>query len=502
MEYIRRSAPLDSPLRYDTTNPMRQRFEAQLTLGCTPINEVLIPTNTRSHLAALMQALQYIYVTPEWNHRIFALLEDKLTKGKKATGRKGMTLWELFVLGQVRLCMNLSYDELHHQANYDTLLRGVMGVLPTDYTLGKQYEYQNIYDNVKLLDEELLQSLNEVIVAVGHQVFKKKESAALRLKTDSFVVETDTHFPTDYNLLWDSARKCIDTVEKLQVAGWRKGKHWRRALKNLMRSVGQASCGGGKNKQERLVKIVSLYLKKAKALEKKVTSMSKNLPCTNLEQTAYLVLLPYYHEMLVKHIDLLERRVIKEETIPHSEKVFSIFQPYTEWINKGKLRPSVEIGKKLFVTSDQYHLIVDWQIGEKQSDNQLTLPIAQRLGSKYLIQSLSVDKGFSSQADKVLLETFIPEVIMPKKGKCTQEEKAIESASAFKKLKNKHSAIESNINELEHRGLDRCPDRTRKNFDRYIGLAITAYNLHKIGRALLAQRRAEEKWQADLLKAA
>ncbi|MCZ6899316.1 MAG: ISNCY family transposase, partial [Bacteroidetes bacterium] len=80
----------------------------------------------------------------------------------------------------------------------------------TDYSLGKQYQYQNIYDNVTLLDDELLKAINDIIVEVGHEVFKKKGKTgegelALRLKTDSFVVETDTHFPTDYNLLWDSA---------------------------------------------------------------------------------------------------------------------------------------------------------------------------------------------------------------------------------------------------------------------------------------------------------
>jgi hypothetical protein len=61
----------------------------------------------------------------------------------------------------------------------------------------------------------------------------------------------------------------------------------------------------------------------------------------------------------------------------------------------------------------------------------------------------------------------------------SQAEKALESAPAFKHLKT-NTAIESSINELEHRGLDRCPDRTQDNFKRYVGLAITAYNLHNI----------------------
>jgi hypothetical protein len=113
-----------------------------------------------------------------------------------------------------------------------------------------------------------------------------------------------------------------------------------------------------------------------------------------------------------------------------------------------------------------------------------------------------VDKGFSDMADKALLEEFIPEVIMPKKGKRTQEEQKLEQSPVFKKHKNKHSAVESNTNELEHRGLDRCPDRNQRNFNRYVAMGITAYNLHKIGRKILQDRLEEEKEQASRNKAA
>ena len=71
--------------------------------------------------------------------------------------------------------MNISYEDLHHGANYDSLLRGILGVLPSDYSLGKSYEYQNIFDNVSLLDESLLKEINEVIIKIGHEIFKKKQ---------------------------------------------------------------------------------------------------------------------------------------------------------------------------------------------------------------------------------------------------------------------------------------------------------------------------------------
>ncbi len=56
--------------------------------------------------------------------------------------------------------------------------------------------------------------------------FKKKEQEALHLKTDSFVVLSNVHFPTDYNLLWDSARKSLRVISKIsktyELKAWRK----------------------------------------------------------------------------------------------------------------------------------------------------------------------------------------------------------------------------------------------------------------------------------------
>lgn len=468
---------------------MREGFQHQIRLGCTPISEVKMPVKMRGHLPALLTAMQYIYVHPEWSIEIENLLWEALQKGKKDTGRKGMNLWSIFVLAQVRLGLNISYDELYYKANYDQLLRGVLGVDPTDYSHGIEFSYQQIYDNVTLLDDELLIKLNEVIVNLGHQVFKKKENTALRCKSDSFVVETDTHFPTDYTLLFDSGRKCIDLCVKAGFAHWRKHKYWSRKLKRLVRQLGQISRRGGKQKQERLLAIVTEYLEHARELSQKVSlSLDQANHTDDISLIGLCLELMHYHQMLDKHIDLVERRLVKGEVIAHKEKIFSVFQPYTEWINKGKRRPSVEIGKKLFVTTDQFDLIVDYQIGQKQADNHLTIPIADRLLNKYSIASISFDRGFFDRQDKELLELYIPEVIMPKKGKKNQQEKERESSKKFVQLRNQHAAIESNINELEHRGLDRCPDRNERNFKRYVGIGVVAYNLHKIGRALLKQQ--------------
>ena len=125
---------------------MRKRFESQLIIGQKPINETIIPVKTRDSLAALLAALKEIFVNDYWNQKVFEILENKILSGKKETGRNGMNLWQIFVLAQVRLCLNISYHRLHMMANYDTLMRQIMGV-ETEYGYEKvQYEYQNILD--------------------------------------------------------------------------------------------------------------------------------------------------------------------------------------------------------------------------------------------------------------------------------------------------------------------------------------------------------------------
>ena len=113
---------------------------------------------------------------------------------------------------------------------------------------------------------------------------------------------------------------------------------------------------------------------------------------------------------------------------------------------------------------------------------------------------MSFDKGHWRAENKALLELEIPLVVLPKLGKLNAKEKELENSTKFKSLKDKHSAIESNINELEHRGLDRCPDRGYFHYTcalhevrgrTYIAMGVCAYNLKKIGKKILANRLEE-----------
>ena len=481
---------------------MRQRFAAQPTFQIVPIEQVILPADSRDELPPILAGLQWLWGNTALRAEIFQLVEGKILAGKKATGRPGMDLWQILVLGVVRLGLNADWDRMEHLANYDALLRQMLGVQAQAWAASPQvFRHQTLRDNVALLDHEVLQQINARLAAAGREVFAKKAGAplaALAVKVDTYVLETDVHFPTDLNLLWDAGRKCLDLITKYRdqfgyaLPGWRKAKEWRRQLKSCERLASQIVHRGGANKEARAKRAVSDYLTVGRALAAKVNVSLLDL-CDQPVDAAQWESLEYFHGMLAKHLDLVERRLLQEQTIPAAEKVFSLFEPHTEWIQKGKQRPNVELGHRLLIATDQHQLIQDYAVALGKADVDQSVGVADRLLGRYgagSLASLSFDKGFTRAQDRELLGLFVPTVVMPKRGKKNAAETERESGKKFVGLRKAHSAVESEINSLEHHELNRCLDVGLPSFLRYVGYGVMSYNLHVIGRALLARERA------------
>ena len=483
---------------------MRKRFDPQIELGQTPIEQVPLPLKSRDELPPILAGLQWIFQTPEINEAVFELLEQSVIGDKQEnTGRPGMDLWHILVLGVTRLGLNCDYDRIEHLANYDGLLRQIMG-LPSLGAAEDSFHHKTISDNICHIDEAMLRKINAIVTRHGLPEFKKNTAENLEVKFDSYVLETNIHYPTDINLLWDAARKSIEIIsklyEKLSITGWRKKAHWKRQLKTAMRACGKAASSGGPNKAERVKSAATTYVQAAYAVEEKIEESIHQLrngeQHLTLLETSRLNEAVEFQNHLIHHIDLVERRLIRGESIPHEEKVFSLFEEHTELIKKGKVRPPVEFGHRLLIASEAHGLILDYKVMEGGSESEESVPLIGRLLNEYgegNIQSVSCDKGFSSEGDRELIELYIPEVNMPKKGRRSVADKDRESGRRWKKLKNAHSAVESNINCLEQHGLDRCPDKGLGGYQRYVGLGVLAYNLHKIGGCLLAKQRKKQE---------
>lgn len=481
---------------------MRKRFEQQLSLGILPISEVEVDMKTRHQLPPLLKALQHIFTTPSLSSQVFTLLEEHVLKGKKKTGRLGMSLWEILVLGLVRKNLNIDHDFLLDHANNHETLRGILGVGRSDFVKGVKYKYQTVVDNVSLLDEDIIRKINTLVVEASHGLIKKKEEAevlALNIKVDSYVVESNIHFPTDLNLLWDSGRKCLDIIGRLRgrgvmLSGWAKHNDHRLKFHRVYRKASEIHRLKGGDYQTRLKTATRDYVERSLMLSIKVKQgLTDGLNACkegvlSVRDVLLLKDLLYFSQMLDKHIDLVDRRILQGEKIPHSEKVFSIFEPHVEWLSKGKPNRKVELGHNVSIATDQYHFIIDFEIMVKMADPQAGRQLGERIATLYSsicnLASISLDRGYYSSLLKKFLSKDFGQVIMPKRGKKTAAQEVEESEEGYKKLRRAHSAVESNINQLEHNGLDKCRDKGLRGFKRYVALGILSYNLHRMGKLL------------------
>lgn len=486
---------------------MRVVQNVQMQIGEVDVSTVKFDLKSRDDIPKILRGLQHLYMDLALRTKLFELLEaEVLPKTDKRNGRPGMTLWRIFVCGVVRLDLNIDYDRLHELVNQHNTLREMLGHSVQDK---EAYHYQTLKDNVSLLTVELLDKINQLVVTAGHVVVKKKENEALRGRCDSFVVETDVHYPTDINLLYDAMRKVITLTarwsERQEVSDWRQYKYNVRHLKRLLRKA-QNKKRSKTRSQEQQKKTAALiieahreYLDVAERYLNKAQATLAKLEQSGLDNEVDLVRkleIVGFMQHAIRQIDQTQRRVISGEVIPHGEKVFSIFEPHTEWVSKGKAGVAVELGVKVCVLEDQHQFILHHQVMQQQSDDQVAVSMVAQAKQRFAnLNACSFDKGFHSPENQLTLKRQVELVALPRKGKLSQSAQAAEQSEAFVKARRAHSAVESAINALEVHGLDRCPDHGIGGFKRYVALAVVARNIHRIGAILWQQeqKRARRK---------
>ena len=485
---------------------MRVVKNPQMQFGETDISKIKFDPKSRDDIPKILKGLQHIYLNNSIREKVFFLLEKKVAPNvNKNNGRPGMELWKIFVMGILRLDLNIDYDRLHHLVNYDALIRQMLG--HGDFDNGGNYELKTIKANVSLLTPELLDEINQIVVEAGHLLIKKKENVLLRGRCDSFAVETNVHYPTDINLLYDAMRKVItlsaELCERHGLSDWRQSAYNVKQIKRSMRTAQnkkrtRASTEEQKKKREAaIIEAHQIYMDVSKKYLNKAYSTLEIATKSGFLKLADMQLIgdiKNFASHAERQIDQIKRRVIFGEVIPHHEKVFSLFQPHTEWIVKGKAGVPVELGVKVCLIEDQYQFILHHQVMEKKTDNQVAIPMIMETKARFQdLKSCSFDKGFHSPENQEILNKQLDIAALPRKGRLSQQARMIEKSEEFRRARDKHSAVESAINALEVHGLDMCPDHGIDGFKRYVALAIVARNIHRIGDILKAREQKSEK---------
>ena len=484
---------------------MRVVQSEQMTIGEIDISKIKFDIKSRDDIPKILRGLQHVYTNVALRTAVFEVLQSKVApKVDKTNGRPGMTLWTILVCGVIRLDLNCDYDRLHELVNHHNTLREMLGHGAFDDVT---YHFQTLQDNVRLLTPELLDEINQVVVGAGHVLVKKKDGEALRGRCDSFVVETDVHYPTDINLLFDAMRKVITLTaqwcDDRGMSDWRQHVYNVNQLKRLMRTAQNKKRSKAKS-PEQLAKNEALiiwaheqYLAACQRyLDKAIQTLQEiqKQPAADVFDLVRKTEIEGFMAHAARQIDQTRRRVIEGEVIPHGEKVFSIFEPHTEWISKGKAGVAVELGVKVCILEDQHQFILHHQVMQHQTDEQVTVEMVSQAKKRFSeLNACSFDKGFHSQANQVALKEQLDLVALPRKGKLSKQAQQEEQAPAFIKARRAHSAVESAINGLEVHGLDVCRDHGINGFKRYVALAVVARNIHRIGAILWQQDKVREQ---------
>ena len=486
---------------------MRVVQQVQIKLGEIDISNIWIDPKCRDDIPQILRGLQHVYKDTQTKDAIFKLLEQEIlsTKDKK-NGRPGMTLWSIFILGILRVNLNIDYDKLHELVNNHLSIRQMLG--HPNFSDRYYYHHQTLKDNVQLITPELLDKVNQIVVKAGYRLIKKKLEEPLHGRCDSFVVETNVHFPTDINLLLDAMRKIItltsDLCEGRNMSNWRQSKYNLRHVKRLMRSAQNAKRHNSKDTEKR-----KQCENKIKAAHQEYIAVS-NQYILKSEETLQLLDCPSFKESFKieeirrfidhgkRQIDQIQKRVILGETIPHDEKVFSLFKPYTEWVSKGKAGVPVELGVKVCILEDENQFILHHLVMEKQTDEQVAIAMVDGAEKNFgKLGSVSFDKGFHSKNNQETLKKKLELLVLPRKGKLSKAAQEMESEESFRKARRQHSAVESAINSLEVHGLDKCPDYGIDNFKRYVALAVVGRNIQRIGVILKTKEAQKIKKQKN-----
>lgn len=487
---------------------MRQHYDTQRRFDCTPIGELMLNYDCRDEVIPVLAGLQHVYACGELRRKVVKLVaEDINEESRRDVGRPGLDDWQIIVLAAVRLGCNYDYDKLQDQAENHRALRTMLGV--GEWDEGPSFGARRICDTLCQLKPATLEAINHAIVSHGQQLH---ETAVESVRVDSFVVETDIHYPTESTLIGDGMRKiiplCIELASMIGEPGWRQGKHLQKRIKEHVRQIGRISASespqvknGLSSAYGRLLERAAMVFDRAKSLQKQAETNSLGPESLMLAQQ-----LKHWIELTEQVCDTAYRRVILEEKVPNCDKLFSLFETHTQLYRRGKAGTPNQFGRQVLVFEDGVGFISHYHLMDRElGDADVLVDQTREAQKKHrgMIQKASFDRGFYSAENERQLTDLVDEPCLPPRHPNQYAERLKTATVTFHNLRQQHPGIESAIGALQSgNGLKRCRDHGEIGFERYLGLAILGRNIHVLGKLLIARRNEQSAAAFSKRKAA
>lgn len=339
-----------------------------------------------------------------------------------------------------------------------------------------------LHRNLKRVRAETLERINRVLVehALAHEI-----ETAQRLRSDSTVIATAIHEPTDSRLLVD----CVRVLTRLlrEAGGYVTltfTNHNRRAKRRGIAIQHSATAEKRLPLYRDLVKVTENAVVSAQCSVDELVRVYPSEAFDTPDLRDLHASLKHYVKLAKKVIDQTSRRVFNDETVPASEKIVSIFEPHTDIIRKD--RRDTLYGHKVFLTTGASGLIVDCFVERgNPTDSTKAVALAERaievLGKPP--EQIVFDGGFSSRANlSAIKELGIRDVAFSKSPGIAIKE-MVKRTKLYQGLRNFRAGIEGIISFLKRSfGWDRCAWRTFGSFRAYTWGSVIAANLVMLAR--------------------
>ena len=420
---------------------------------------------------------------------------------KPASGRRGLTARQVLRSLVLLRVKNWDYRELRERIADGLTLRQFTGFYCEEVP-----KHDAFNRGVNRLRPQTVKAINDLVVQVA--VALGLEDGA-KLRVDTTVVETDIHHPTDNTLLWDVVRvvtRLIGRLAKALEMPRIKGFHDRRRsahrrMYEIQRMTTRQRQGAGSRQTATyrdLIGIAEEVVANAKAaLEKSARMRGKDLLAA-MTIDAIRDDIARYCGLGERVIDQARRRVLDGEQVPNAEKIYSIFEPHTDLIKRGKVRAPVEFGHKVFLAESAKGLITQYEVLKgNPSDEVHVAPSLKRHRRAFrrAAELYASDRGFFSEQNvAACVHGGVKVACIPQRGGSkTPQRQAYERSAPFKQGQRFRAGIEGRISVLMRgRGMKRCRAEGAERFALFVGAAVLANNLMIIA-ALLTKRSSRRR---------
>lgn len=473
---------------------MRKAYSAQLRFDCLPIEQLKLNLNCRDEIVPLLEALKHVFGQRQLRDQLTQLVREDINETTRDDiGREGFDYWQVVVLAVVRLGCNLDFDKLQDLCENHRALRCLLGV--GDWDQATSFAARRVRDTLALLKPSTIEEMNHAIVCHGQDLHGNARS---KVRADSFVIETNIHYPTESSLIGDGLRKIIllsaELASLLGEPGWRQAQHWHKKVKQQVREVSRISASKSPRVKAtlnaayaKLLELAADLLDRAKALQSKAQTLAATPSIIAMVHG-----LQHWIELTRQVCDTAWRRTQLGQPVANDEKLFSLFETHTQLYRRGKAGQENQFGRMALLYEDgagfisHYHLMARDATDQDVAVQQTRVAQERHQGE---IEEASFDRSFHSDDNERELKELIEHLCLPPRHRNAYAACLRTASVRFHQSRQSHPGIESAIGALQSgNGLERCRDRSEVGMERYLGLAILGRNFHTLGKLLIARR--------------